>query len=178
MTTTISPSLARRHEAVAVRLDALLRELAPIARKRPEGRVPPAVAESAARVLTEARPFGAVPVLSPGQSSHDESWAGLIAALVEARARLETFETAHSAWDGHGRAWCTPGGPQPIARLRAAIKPRPGATTPARSNDVRQRLTARIDGMIVTAYQQGFADATEGRPATPHAVTLAARRQT
>jgi hypothetical protein len=181
MAGTVSRTLALRHEALIGRLDALLKELAPMARKRPEARVPAAVQKSAEQILFEARPFGVAAPLpeKTGVVPAPETWAGLIAGLAEARATIETFETTHSAWDAalQCRAWqIAAGAPLPIGRLRTL--PRPGTAAARRDTEAdRRKLTARLDELITAAYEQGFADATEGRPSTPYPTTLAAREE-
>mgnify|MGYP001313102136 CR=1 FL=1 len=88
------PRQAEAHEALFVRVRALLDQLKPLAAKHPDGPVSPV----AVRLATEM--LGAVAWLVGEKGAGcvpAADLAGLMAQLSEARAKLEHFEAQHSA---------------------------------------------------------------------------------
>jgi len=137
---------AHAHEALFVRLCALLDQLKPLAAKHPVASVSPAVTQLAVEMLGAAAWFagekraGCVPAAD---------LAGLMAQLSEARAQLEHFEAQHSAWDKaqNAHVWLLRNGTAPIKRLR------PHTTKPPRPRDdpaarqLRRELESRINAI-------------------------------
>ena len=132
------PRQAEAHEALFVRLCALIDQLKPLAAKHPDAPVSSVVTRLATEML------GAVAWLvgdkrAGGVPAAD--LAGLAVQLSEARANLEHFEAQHSAWDNEQNAhmWVLRRGNRPIRRLR------PHSTKPPRAKDDPKMRQLRID---------------------------------
>ncbi|WP_461382817.1 hypothetical protein [Devosia indica] len=140
------PRQAEAHEALFVRVCALLDQLKPLAAKHPEGPVAPVVTRLATGMLGAVawlvgeKRAGCVPAAD---------LAGLVAQLSEARARLEHFEAQHSAWhkDQNAHVWLLRNGTLPIKRLRphTTKPPRPQDDPEARQR--RKELERRINAI-------------------------------
>lgn len=185
----VSYHLARRHEALVIRLDLLVKEVQPIARKSPGATVPAAVRTAAEALLFDAQPFAGkgegrgrgFPDAAAGRPSL--TWAALAVSLAGLRATLDTFEAAHSLWDDTDQClcWRLQGEPLPIARLAGAHgggrRPgggRAGALGSREGERMRNALLLRIDAKITAAYDKGYADALAGRPSDSAPSTVAA----
>ena len=162
----VSAARARQHEALVVKLEALLRELRPLAARRPAGCVPGALRIAAEGLLGDTQRFlphrrrDALPVA-----------AGTLGALVVqlglARAGLEAFELVHAGWSNKLKAfaWRTGGGPLVVRRLRA-----PSATEDVAADKQQKRrhheMRAVFESRIERAYEEGYQDAQSGTPPT------------
>ena len=168
----ISLACARRHEALVVRLEALLREVRPLAARRPAGRVGAALRVAAEGLLHEMQMFierrrrEALPV-----------GAGTLGALAvqlgQARAGLEAFELAHASWSGQHRAfaWHTRGGRVPVGRLKPAVADEASDKLDRRRH---AEMLRHFDARLQRAYDEGFEDAQSGKP---HTGSLAWKRR-
>jgi hypothetical protein len=162
---SVSEARARRHEALVVRLEALLRELRPLAARRPEGRVAEAMRTAAEGLLADTMYFlprrrrEVLPVAA-------RRLGPLAVQLGQARAALEAFELVHAGWSNKLKAfaWHTRGGPVAVGRLR------PEGIVEADADKLGKRRHAEIlrqfESRIERAYDEGYADAQNGHPAT------------
>ena len=160
----ISVDRARRHEAVVVRLEALLREVRLLAARRPEGRVNAALRAAAEGLLQEMQMFieqrrrEALPVAA-------HTLGALAVQLGQARAGLEAFELVHASWSARHKAfaWRTRSGPVPVGRLKPAVADEASDKVDRRRHN---ELLRQFEGRIERAYDEGFEDARTGRPHT------------
>lgn len=163
---SVSAARARQHEALVVRLEALLRELRPLAARRPEGLVAPALRRAAEDLLADTMHFlprrrrEALPVAARGLGA-------LAVQLGQARAALEAFELVHAGWSARLKAfaWHTRGGPMPVGRLR----PESAEADLADDKLGKQRraeFLKQFEARIERAYDEGYEDAQTGKPAT------------
>jgi hypothetical protein len=160
----ISAGRARLHEALVLKLEALLDELRPLAARHPEGAVGPALRATAEALLYEAARFRprrrreVFPAAAP-------TLGALAVELGQARAGLEAFELTHSAWSPKHKAflWHVAGTPLPVARLRARADIADRAQGRAESR-LRRDLVRQVRVKIEDAYEQGYDDARQGRP--------------
>jgi hypothetical protein len=165
---TVTPLMAERHERLVLRLDALLRELRPLAVRHPE-----APGNESLRATAEALLFdicrllprrGRVPFPAAA-----ETLAPLVVQLGQAMAALDAFEVRHSLWSAKDQAYVWrlgAGRGQPVARLRPRLAP--PAEGDRRGNErLRRELIRRIEAKADEAYARGYADAQSGKPVSP-----------
>lgn len=157
----ISVPLAQAHEALVVRFEALLRDLRPLAARRPEGRVTGSMRVLAEGLLHDAQRFR--------PRARREVWpvaarslGALALQLGQTRAGLEAFELVHTRWSARHKAfvWRTDT-PLPVGRLRpelAGADAESGKAREALRGEIMRRLQARIE----EAYEQGVRDAQTG----------------
>ncbi len=150
---------ADRHEALVLRLEALVRPIEAIAARRPDEPVPASLARAAEALLFDARRFTrqrGIPAAAP-------AYAGLAVQLSAARARLEAFELRHTAWDPALKCvvWITEGEKLPLRRLRP--QPAIGPRSPAQERET-EKIRLKLARMIDARYEQGYDDALAGRP--------------
>ncbi len=137
---------AEAHEALFVRVCALLDQLKPLAAKHPEGAVSPVVTRLATEMLGAVAWFvggkraGCVPAAD---------LAGLVVQLSEARAKLEHFEAQHSAWhkDQNAHVWLLRNGTAPIKRLRPHTTRPPHPQYDPEARQRRKELERRINAI-------------------------------
>jgi hypothetical protein len=163
--TGISAERARHHEALVLRLEALLREERPLAARHPEGPVGPALRVAAEALLHDAAQFHP----RRGRREKFPPAAGRLGPLAvelgQARAGLEAFELVHSYWSARHKAfvWRTLPEPAPIGRLRPAVAAAdPEATRENRH--IRDEVLRRLKVRIAESYEQGYRDARNGLP--------------
>jgi hypothetical protein len=162
---TVTPLQAERHEALVVRLEAVLRELRPLAARHPDVAVDAPLRTLAETLLFEMRralprqdrePFPQVA----------ETFAALVVQLGQALAALEVFEVRHSLWSPPHQAYVWRlgrGRSQPVARLRPRLAQQ--AEAERRDSDrMRREIVRRIEAKADAAYEQGYADAQNGKP--------------
>lgn len=157
---TITRRIAEQHEALVLRLEALAARIAAVGARQPGLALGPDIRAAAEALLADCRPFlprlGRLPPAAP-------SYGGLAVQLGEVRARLESFELRHSAWDGSRkcRTWRLAGGaPLPVARLH----PQP-AIAEAKERDPEQSIIKKkLIRRIAVLYAEGYDDALAGRP--------------
>jgi hypothetical protein len=160
----ISVDRARRHEALVVTLEALLREVHLLAARRPQGRVNAALRAAAEGLLFEAGQFAArrrreaLPAVAL-------TLGPLAVQLGQARAGLETFELLHASWSARHKAfaWRTRGGPVLVGRLKPAAADQVSGKLDRRRH---AEILRQIDARLQRAYDEGFEDARTGRPHT------------
>lgn len=146
----INPRQAQAHEALFVRLCALLDQLKPLVARHSGAPVSPVVAKQAAEMLGAAAWFAGS--RGVGRAPAPDS-AGLVAQLTDAKAQLEHFEAQHSAWDKaqNAHVWLLRRGNLPIRRLRPLISaaPRPQDDPAMRKirMDVERRINAITKGL-------------------------------
>jgi hypothetical protein len=137
----VTRTMAMRHEALFVRLDALCKQVSAQAQRRPRSAVPEALRKTAEDLMFEARPFvphvrGALPVAQP-------EFLGLSAQLDLVRAGLEIYEIERSKWNLGGKCFCwnAPGPWLPVKRHRPAAAE---AQERANMEDLSKRLLQKI----------------------------------
>ena len=150
----ITKRLALRHEALVLRLEALIRHAGAIAARKPELAVDAETRALAEALLYQCRPFlsglGALPPAAPGFSA-------LAAQLGAARARLEAFELGHTRWDPALKCvvWLASdaGGKLPVGRLHPQV-----AAGAEREQDsaIKLALTRRIKASQASHYDMGY----------------------
>jgi hypothetical protein len=152
---TVTRRQADRHEALYLRLVALVRQAEAVAARRPGDAVPEALRGLAESALYDslgfrrhARRAGLVPAAP--------LYGALSAQLGEALASLVGFEARHTSWDDglNAQMWRLDTGAIPVRRhqprLAASLAGTP-ATDPAylayqaRMADLRDQLALRID---------------------------------
>jgi hypothetical protein len=114
----ITPQAAARHEALYLRLAALLRQTEAGANKRADAPVGDIARRLAEALLFEARRFSGGPSAIPAAAP---DLVGLAVQLGQALAALDAYEARHSVWDPELAAFVwSVNGPValPIARLR------------------------------------------------------------
>jgi hypothetical protein len=162
MTNPLSPKTAQRHEALYLRLAALLRQAEAVAARRPDTAVPDAMRALAETLVYDARAFtgtggGRRPA---GLPAVPPAYGGLAAALGEAFAGLEAFELRHTRWDAGLKCvvWRTSEGPQPVQRLH----PEPAAPPASKKGEsemlkkVRQMIIRGREGAYDNGYRAGY----------------------
>jgi len=160
---TVTLREAEAHEALLLRLEALLGELRPLAARHPLAAVPApliALSESLlfdARAFTPRRRREALPAAAP-------DFAGLVVQLGQALAALDAFEARRSFWSA-GRAafvWRLGArGERPIGRLRPHLAQLAGDER-AGADKLRAKLRRQIEARVAEAYEQGLRDARNG----------------
>ncbi|WP_297110237.1 hypothetical protein [uncultured Devosia sp.] len=103
-TSFLNARQAQAHEALFVRLCALLDQLKPLGAKHPEAPVSPVVTRLATEMLGAVAWFAGQ---RRARAAPAADLAGLVMQLTEARAQLEHFEAQHSAWhkDQNAHVW-------------------------------------------------------------------------
>jgi hypothetical protein len=142
-----SRALAERHEAVWLEMTALTRQVAAIAGRRPDAMVPGTVRVVAGALIAEAacfaRPRGEeLPVVAG-------DYAGLAVQLGRIVARLDHWESLHTAWDPRLRcqSWVFRYGTMPVRRLRPEVNLLPHNGEDPEMARIREQLAARINAI-------------------------------
>ena len=160
---TITPGRAIRHEALVLKLEALLHELRPLALRHPEAAVPAPLATLAEALLFDARPFTAPRLREPLPAAAPD-FGGLVVQLGQAVATLDAFEVRHTMWSPELKAYAWRVGgktDRPIARLRPRLA-RPTATERRESDRRLQEVLRMIEAKEVEAYDRGLAEGRAG----------------
>lgn len=160
----LTRSKADAHEALYPKLDALTRQVEALSLRHPTAPVSPALRATAETLLYTMQPFLPVRRSLPPAAA---DLAGLATQLIQARAALDVFESANSAWhpDLKCRVWSLSGDPVPVRRLRpesnVLIK---SAKEKRYFTGIREKLLRRIDAKAEEAYEQGYEDARLNKP--------------
>jgi len=155
----VTARTAARHEAVYLRLQALLKQTQAIAAKRPEALLP-----EATRILAEGLLFDARPFLSGARRRRDwpavsADQAGLAVQLGQVQAGLEAFEIAHTSWNtklGCLLWLASDARDLPVRRLRPKLALNEAETT--KMQQLRHLLARRIDARAEGHYDRGYRD--------------------
>lgn len=153
MANSLTPGRAARHEALFVRIEALVKQLEPVARSKPGQEVSAPVRSLAEDLLFEAREFrprGERRGLVAALPDH----AGLLAQLGQAVARLAAFEADHTGVnEASTLCWLfTDGAQQPVQRLHPAAPPKP--PTDRELEELREKLTRFVAAKIVEGVRE------------------------
>lgn len=153
MPATITIARAEAHEALYLRLEALVRLAGGVGARRPGEPVPDEVRARAEDLLYESRRFAAAGIRSRsgrrgGVEPAAPTYGGLAAQLSEALAALETYEHRHTRWDGGLKCvvWQVEGAPLPVRRLnpRPVLPPQERKPSPA-LEQLRRQIADRIE---------------------------------
>lgn len=163
----ISAGRARQHEALVIKLEALLEDVRKLAAKAPEAAVQGALRAAAEAILYDAQKFR----LRGRREKFPVAPATLGALAVElgqARAKLEAFELTHSFWSIPHKAhlWRVAGETLPVRRLRPALaadNPDDAPERPGIRREMMRKLTKRVE----RAYDKGYEDGATGKPPSP-----------
>lgn len=164
--TTITPATAPAHERLYPRVTALLKQVERSAARHPQHPVPAAMRDVAKTLFAEARKIlGREALRNLGGATAD--LGALSIGLGQLVAGLEAFEAAHSGWSGKAKCtvWTVDGPAMPVKRLKP-----PGVETVAtkqknpESERYREELYKLIMARYVAGYDDGYRDASEGRP--------------
>jgi hypothetical protein len=162
----LTPALARTHEGLYPRLEALTHQAEAIAGRKPDAAVPPPIRAAAEALLFDAAPFlprlsrphnGArppLPLSRPLEPAPD-TYAALAAVLGQVLARLGAFESRHSIWSQKhaGFVWrLAGGGVAPVQRLRPRSPELLRLGADKNTARLREKLRARFD----ERYEEGF----------------------
>ena len=159
----VTAAQAVAHEALVLKLEALLSELRPLAVRHPVQPVPAALATLAEALLFDARPFvprrrrERLPAAAP-------DYAGLVVQLGQALAALDVFEVRRSFWSPERAAfvWRLGAGTAPAARLRPRLAK--AEADRAQADKRRDELHRMIMGRLAEAYEEGARDAQSVTP--------------
>jgi hypothetical protein len=167
--TTITPGLARRHEALWLQLSGLSKTIAAIAAKKPDAPVGAVEQLAAEALLHECWPFlrgriGRLPMAIP-------LYGGLAVQLGQALALMDDYENGKSYWDGQRqcRAWRTGGAFLPIGRLRQEVAGQSMVTY--KGENVRVALAKRLEAKWGELYESGFRAGRAARIGPPEVIT-------
>ena len=164
---TVTRVRAEAHEALVLKLDALLTELRPLAVRHHASPVPAALGTLVEGLLFDARPFAprqhreALPVAAP-------DYGGLVIQLGQALAVLDAFEVRHAVWSPQHAAYVWRlgrGDPAPVARLRPRLTRPPEADRRA-GDRMRDAVVRRIDAKVEEAYERGLEEGRRGTPSS------------
>ncbi|RYE08102.1 MAG: hypothetical protein EOP22_14960 [Hyphomicrobiales bacterium] len=160
---------ADQHEALYPRLEAMAAQAEAMAARRPGAAVPPGVRVTAETLLYDAQRF--LPQRpARGLVVAAREMAGLATQLGQARAALDVFEAAHTAWHPElkCRVWITAGDPLPVRRLRPETSARfKSEKEKRRSTYLREEVIRRMIAKSEMAYEQGYEDAKLDKPMRP-----------
>lgn len=163
MSKSTSRERADAHEALYLRLAALLGHITPIAARNPEAAVPGETRAIAEAVLYDCKSF----VRGRGFPAAAHTIAALATQLGQAQAALEMWEAEHAFWNGTCFVWRLTRGadPAPIQRLRAKAKLEAADPEQQRQLDhFKEMLWRRVDARFGEGYEKGYADARDGIP--------------
>jgi hypothetical protein len=165
-TPTLTPAIAQAHERLYPRVTALLAQVEKLAGRHSQQPVPGAMRDVAKALFAEARKvLGREALRNLGGATAD--LGALSIGLGQLVAGLEAFEAAHSGWSGRAKCtvWTVEGPVMPVKRLKpAGVEAGQAATSDREANKARKDLTRLIMGRFVAGYDEGYRDASEGRP--------------
>ena len=153
----ISAARAERHEALVLKLEALLHELRPLALRQPAAAVPEDLRALAEGLLYDAIAFAPrkerklFPVAAP-------ELGALALQLSQVLASLEAYEVRHTLWSREHGAYVwrlSRGDLTPVARLRPQLL-QPAARS-ADADRYRDKVIGLIKARIAEAYEEGLA---------------------
>lgn len=153
----VTAEIARRHEALYLRLATLTRQAEAGANKRGEAPVDDTTRRLAEDLLFDARRLtgrrGAIPPAAPDRM-------GLATQLGQALAALEAFEGRHAFWDDTVKCmvWALPQDETlPIARLKPKTLAKPERET-AEMKRAREKLPKLMRAKWEESYERGLRD--------------------
>ena len=150
----LTAARAERHEALVLKLEALLHELRPLALRQSAAAVPEDLRALAEGLLYDARDFAArrhrqtFPVAAP-------ELGALALTLGQVLAGLEAYEVRHTLWSREHGAYVwrrSRGTTTPIARLRPQLLQ---VQTTVESERHRAELTRLFKARIDRAFAEG-----------------------
>lgn len=158
---TITVKRAEVHEALHLKLEAMVRLAAGVGARQPLAPVPDEVRIRAESLLFECRPFALIGGTARGGRRGGvepaaPTYGGLSAQLGAALAALDAFEDRHTHWDPALKCvvWRVAGDPLPVQRLN----PTP-VTPPPRSRQdtqIKRKLIDLIERSREGAYDNGY----------------------
>jgi len=151
---TTSRRLAEAHEALWLELTALKTQVAAIAARRPAAAVPDAVRIAAESLIADAAPFARPRGETLPVAAFD--YGGLAVQLGRMLARLDHWESRHTAWDAKAgcQAWQFSDGSAPVRRHRPTVPPPP---KPERDmSEMRRKLIEREAQLTRRYYDAAF----------------------
>jgi len=163
----ISAARAARHEALVLKLEALLHELRPLALRQPAATVPEDLRALAEGLLYDATAYAPRRERQPFPVAAPELGA-LALQLGQVSAGLEAYEVRHTFWSREHGAYLwrlTRGDIIPVARLRPQLL-QPAANH-AEADRMRDKVVALIKARVAEAYEEGFAAAKRGQEPPP-----------
>jgi hypothetical protein len=167
----IDKTTAAAHEALYLRLERLTRQVETIAARKPEATVPAETRVLAETLLREAQRFLSKASIERRSIIISHDLAGLATELGQALARLDLFETRHSAWSGEHNCFVWRLRHEeiaPVARLRPkAVGLAKSAEEKRQDQHIRSELTRLIHAKVSDAYEAGYADCQNGILANP-----------
>lgn len=155
----ITARTAARHEAVYLRLQALLKQTQAIAVRRPEALLPEATRILAEGLLFDARPFLPGPKRRRDWPLVAADQAGLAVQLGQLQAGLDAFEIRHTGWNAKLACllWSVSDARDlPVRRLRPKLAV--VAADNAHMRLLRDKLARRIDERARGTYERGYRD--------------------
>ena len=168
---SVTPDRAEAHEGLYLRLAKLLKQTETIASRKPDAEIPAETRALASDLLFEVRPFLARSLARKLPLDAAPGFAGLAAQLGQALAGLDAFEARHSAWNPELGCFVWLIGRDatlPVARLRPETSAIITSLADKRhGEEMRNKLLRLIEAKAETAYEDGYADATAGRPSSP-----------
>jgi hypothetical protein len=153
----LTAARAERHEALVLKLEALLHELRPLALRQPAAAVPEDLRALAEGLLYDAATFAPRKERQPFPVAAPELGA-LALQLGQVLAALEAYEVRHTLWSREQGAYVwrlTRGGTTPVARLR------PQLLKPAAKSAAADRHRAEVIRMIQARIDRAFAEGVE-----------------
>jgi len=151
--------LAERHEALWLRLKALVDQVAATAHRHPAKPASEATRAVAEAILAESRVFlpraarEKLPVAAP-------DWGGLLTQLGQALALLEAYEAQNTGYDraSGARMWRGTESEFPVRRLAPNIVIKHPKIGMSREIDYEKELGKRITAVKHQEYDRGFMD--------------------
>lgn len=166
MPTTLTAAIAQAHERLTPRVTALLKQVERSAVRHPQAPVPPATLAVAITLFAEARKIlGREAMRIVGSATGDLS--ALSVGLGQLVAGLEAFEAEHSGWSAKARCvvWRVEGPVLPVTRLKPpGVEAGPAVGPDPKSERVRADLLKLIAARFAAGYDEGYRDASEGKP--------------
>lgn len=163
---TLTPTTALTHERLFPRVTALLKQVERSASRHPDHPIPPATLTVARTLFAEARKIlGRDAARIANTATADLS--ALSVGLSQLVAGLEAFEAANSGWSARLKCtvWRVEGPPQPVRRLLPpGVEIRTEATEDEKPSKARLDLMRLIMARFAAGYDEGYRDASEGRP--------------
>jgi len=155
----VTYALAERHEALWLRLKALIDQVAATAHRHPHKPVTAQTRNVAEAILGEARVFlprGTRERLPPAAPD----WGGLLTQLGQVLAQMEAYEAQNTGWDqaSGARVWRSAHDTFPVRRLAPRIVVKHPSVSAPRQPDITKELGKMMKGRFHAEYQRGFED--------------------
>ncbi len=164
--TALTAAIALAHERLYPRVTALLKQVERSAGRQPKQPVPDATRAVAQSLFAEARKLLGREVGSIANHAFRDL-AALGVALGQLVAALESFEAAHSGFSARAKCilWRVAGQELPVARLKPpGVEAGPRAEATPEQDRARTQLFKLIASRFAAGYDEGYRDASEGRP--------------